>query len=361
MTQDENTKLDLQQPADAMPKESIVKKGKSPKKNSKGMKRSMLIAVLAGLLVGGAICAYFFVPWKSIFGKENVRTVTDDEEEDAKMFTGINPFNGKPVADRKFTAEQIDKMKQVEWSPRELSREEVESLVLIPEKKVVIGYNMTYGDNVVYVNALGPTGGLLWGDSEITPSEDQEFAIFPTPVEEVLAEIEQQATETELKIVDDEPKEILTSEEQYDDDMAIGVMVVDIEAENAKNNAAIKEVVDRAPATEAQKEEEVFRAVEQMPVYPGGDAALYKAINDNLRYPPVAAENNIQGRVVVQFVVQKDGTIGKVEVARGVDPDLDKEAVRVVKKLGKFNPGRNNGVPVAVWYTLPIIFKLQAM
>lgn len=74
----------------------------------------------------------------------------------------------------------------------------------------------------------------------------------------------------------------------------------------------------------------------------------------------MAAENNIQGRVVVQFVVKKDGSIGKVVVSRGVDPDLDKEAVRVVKKLGKFNPGRNNGQPVAVWYTLPIRFKLAS-
>ena len=98
-----------------------------------------------------------------------------------------------------------------------------------------------------------------------------------------------------------------------------------------------------------------------MPQFPGGDGALMKYIADHLKYPPVAMENNIQGRVVIQFVVTKTGKIGEVKVARSKDPDLDNEAVRVVKTLPDFIPGKMNGQSVNVWYTLPITFKLQGV
>lgn len=84
-------------------------------------------------------------------------------------------------------------------------------------------------------------------------------------------------------------------------------------------------------------------------------------MSENIRYPSVAQENNIQGRVVVQFVVTKTGSIGQVKVVRSKDPDLDKEAVRVVKTLPKFVPGKMNGHAVNVWYTLPITFRLQGV
>ena len=100
---------------------------------------------------------------------------------------------------------------------------------------------------------------------------------------------------------------------------------------------------------------------EKKPQFPGGEVALMKYIQEHLKYPPVAMENNIQGRVVVQFVVTKTGKIGEVKVARSKDPDLDKEAVRVVKTLPDFIPGKMNGQAVAVWYTLPITFKLQGV
>ncbi|MCM1348399.1 MAG: energy transducer TonB [Firmicutes bacterium] len=106
------------------------------------------------------------------------------------------------------------------------------------------------------------------------------------------------------------------------------------------------------------EDNKVFTSVEQMPVYPGGDAALMKWVSDHIRYPSEAQQNGIQGRVVVKFVVAKDGSIGDVEVVRGIDPDLDNEARRVVKTLPKFTPGKMNGRPVNVWYTLPITFKL---
>lgn len=104
--------------------------------------------------------------------------------------------------------------------------------------------------------------------------------------------------------------------------------------------------------------DEVVRAVEQMPAFPGGDAALMKYIDSHLQYPPTAMENGIQGRVIVQFVVTKTGKIGDVKVVRGVDEALDAEAVRLTKSFPDFIPGKKNGRPVNVWYTLPITFKL---
>ena len=84
-------------------------------------------------------------------------------------------------------------------------------------------------------------------------------------------------------------------------------------------------------------------------------------INKSISYPEGAQDNGVQGKVIVQFVIEKDGSIGKVKVARGVDKDLDREAVRVCKTLPRFNPGRNaSGDPIRVWYTLPVTFKLQA-
>ena len=118
-------------------------------------------------------------------------------------------------------------------------------------------------------------------------------------------------------------------------------------------------VVEKKEEKPVEKKEEVFRSVEQMPQFPGGDAALTKFLSSHINYPPMAAENNIQGKVIVQFVVGKDGKVGEVKVVRSVDKDLDREAVRVCKMLPKFTPGRQNGQPVSVWYTLPVQFKLQ--
>ena len=104
---------------------------------------------------------------------------------------------------------------------------------------------------------------------------------------------------------------------------------------------------------------DVNRAV-TMPSFPGGVGALSKYIASHVKYPRAAQEKNIQGKVIIQMVIEKDGSIGEVKVARGVDTDLDREAVRVVKSLPKFSPGKNaNGEPIRVWYTVPVTFKLQ--
>ncbi|MGM9829685.1 MAG: TonB family protein [Muribaculaceae bacterium] len=105
--------------------------------------------------------------------------------------------------------------------------------------------------------------------------------------------------------------------------------------------------------------EKIYSSVDQMPQYPGGDAELMKYLSSHIQYPAMAIENNVQGRVMVQFVVTKTGAIGEVKVVRGVDRDLDKEAIRVVKSLPNFIPGKIEGKAVNVWYTLPVTFKLQ--
>ena len=106
------------------------------------------------------------------------------------------------------------------------------------------------------------------------------------------------------------------------------------------------------------EEEKPYEAVEQMPTFPGGEAELMKFIRDNLKYPVIAQENGIQGRVILRFVVSKTGTIDNVTVLRSLDPTCDKEAIRVVKSMPKWIPGKQNGNNVPVYFTLPVVFKL---
>ena len=106
-------------------------------------------------------------------------------------------------------------------------------------------------------------------------------------------------------------------------------------------------------------EEKAYTVVEQMPQFPGGETALLNNISKNLVYPKIAQENGIQGRVIVRFMVNKDGSISNIQIVRSLDPTCDKEAIRIIKSLPKFIPAKQNGVNVAVWYTLPITFKLS--
>ena len=106
-------------------------------------------------------------------------------------------------------------------------------------------------------------------------------------------------------------------------------------------------------------EGEVFQVVEEMPEFPGGMGECMKWLGQNIKYPADAKEKGVQGRVIVQFVVEKDGTIVNAKVVRGVDPDLDAEALRVVNQSPKWKPGKQKGEAVRVKYTLPIMFKLD--
>ena len=197
---------------------------------------------------------------------------------------------------------------------------------------------------------------------EAEKEEEKEEEVEQIEIEEVKPEAPQLATQlmTEL-LLTDTPKEDneIKANEDIQKDNSVMSTFTQAGSDDINLIKEHKEEVVQEKPREEKKKEEVFTHVEQMPKFPGGDAELYKFISNNLNYPAMAIENNVQGRVVVQFVVTKDGSIGNVKVVRSVDRDLDNEAIRVCKKLPKFIPGKQNGQPVNVWYTLPVTFKLQ--
>ena len=134
---------------------------------------------------------------------------------------------------------------------------------------------------------------------------------------------------------------------------------IEVNAEDDKETEVVIAAPVEAPVEE-EEEEVVFVVVENMPEFPGGQQALFKYLSENVKYPVIAQENGIQGRVICQFVVNKDGAIVDIEVVRSSgDASLDKEAVRVIKSMPKWKAGKQRGKPVRVKYTLPVNFKLQ--
>ena len=121
-----------------------------------------------------------------------------------------------------------------------------------------------------------------------------------------------------------------------------------------EDNAAPVQVVEEEP-----EEQTIFEVVENMPDFPGGQAALMQYLAKNIKYPTIAQENGTQGRVIVQFVVNRDGSIVDAKVVRSVDPYLDKEALRVINTMPKWKPGMQRGKPVRVKFTVPVMFRLQ--
>lgn len=197
---------------------------------------------------------------------------------------------------------------------------------------------------------------------EPEPEEQPEERFEEPEVEEVLPEeVLNTVKVTEIAIVEDsevtKEDEVKNRDDLQQTETAFGASDFD---KGTDDVTVVREVKNEVVVEEKKPEpEKIFTAVEESPKFPGGDAELYKWLSKNIRYPEMAAQNNIQGRVTVQFVVEKNGSVGEVKVVRGKDPDLDKEAVRVVKALPKFIPGKMNGQSVRVWYTLPINFKLQ--
>lgn len=153
-----------------------------------------------------------------------------------------------------------------------------------------------------------------------------------------------------------EEDQLKTQDELIHSDIAIGALDVtngDEDGEVLRLTQAI------APPEPKAVEETIFETVEEMPSFPGGDKALMEWLADNVRYPVVAIENGVEGRVVVGFVVERDGSITDVKVMRSKDPSLDKEALRAVSSMPKWIPGRQNGQAVRVRYVVPVLFRLQ--
>lgn len=132
-------------------------------------------------------------------------------------------------------------------------------------------------------------------------------------------------------------------------------------ATSEETNQAVEiKYVPVAVEEEEPEEQTIFEVVEQMPEFPnGGMAGLMQYLSKNIKYPTIAQENGTQGRVTVQFVVNRDGSIVDAKVLRGVDPYLDKEAIRVISSMPKWKPGKQRGKAVRVKYTVPVVFRLQ--
>ena len=146
--------------------------------------------------------------------------------------------------------------------------------------------------------------------------------------------------------------------------MEIAENDADVEESTIQSNEDKGEAVEIKYVPEVVEEEEVeeqqiFQVVEEMPEFPGGMAECLKFLAKNIKYPTIAQENGVQGRVIVQFVVNQDGSIVDPVVVRSVDPYLDKEALRVIKMMPKWKPGKQRGKAVRVKYTVPVTFKLQ--
>ncbi len=189
--------------------------------------------------------------------------------------------------------------------------------------------------NVKTVDALGDLVDQEIEDEVIPITRHEEIQPPPPPPPPRVVEV--------LTIIDDDvelDEEFIFESSEADDDF----------------------IVDAMPVIRDEQEsdaDEVFVIVEDMPEFPGGEAALRSWISNNVRYPVIAAENGIQGRVYIQFVVNTDGRIADARVARGVDPSLDQEALRVVNNMPRWSPGKQRGQPVRVSFTVPINFQLQ--
>ena len=150
--------------------------------------------------------------------------------------------------------------------------------------------------------------------------------------------------------------------DKLDDKVAVGTEdkegVKDRTVEAVRSEIAVA-APPPPPAPKPEVATKVFDVVEEMPSFPGGSAALMSYLNGNTKYPVVAQENGVQGKVIISFVVERDGSISDVKVARSVDPSLDREAQRVVKSMPRWTPGKQNGQTVRVKYTVPVVFRLQ--
>ena len=217
-----------------------------------------------------------------------------------------------------------------------------ENASLEKDKLVYVLMGLVFVLSLVYV-------ALEWTEREVTKYEvtDTDF-LFEEEVE-----IQQTSQETPPPPPPPAVQEV----------EVLNVVEDNVETESIEVNTeeTEEEVVIAAPVEAEEEEEEVvFVVVESMPEFPGGQQALFKYLSENVKYPVIAQENGIQGRVICQFVVNKDGSIVDVEVVRsGGDPSLDKEAIRVIKSMPKWKPGKQRGKAVRVKYTVPVNFKLQ--
>ena len=191
-----------------------------------------------------------------------------------------------------------------------------------------------------------------WTEKEVTKYEVTEDLAF---IDEEI-DIQQTTQETPPPPPPPAGQEVEVLNVVEDD---VEVETIEINTEDDKDVEVVIAPPVEAPVEE-EEEEVIFMVVESMPEFPGGQQALFKYLAENVKYPVIAQENGIQGRVICQFVVNKDGSIVDVVAVRSSgEPSLDKEAIRVIKSMPKWKPGKQRGKPVRVKYTVPVNFRLQ--
>ena len=210
---------------------------------------------------------------------------------------------------------------------------------------VLIGLVMALG--IMYI-------AFEWSQNEITVYE--EALQGPVEIDEEMVEVTFRE-ETPPPPPPPQPETVLSDIIDIQDNEA-EVETTDFNSEDDAD-ARVEIQAPIAPPEEEEEEQVIHIRVEKMPEFPGGQDALNRFLVRNIKYPLLAQENGIQGRVVCQFVVNSDGSIVDISVVRGVEESLDKEAIRVIKSMPKWTPGRQGGKSVRVKYTLPIRFKLQ--
>lgn len=180
--------------------------------------------------------------------------------------------------------------------------------------------------------------------------------IVDVPFEEEMVPITEQEEPKQAPPPPEAPKveEVLQIAENDAD-----VVESTIQSNEDKGEAVEIKYVPEVVEEEEVEEQQIFQVVEEMPEFPGGMAECLKFLAKNIKYPTIAQENGVQGRVIVQFVVNQDGSIVDPVVVRSVDPYLDKEALRVIQMMPKWKPGKQRGKAVRVKYTVPVTFKLQ--
>jgi protein TonB len=218
----------------------------------------------------------------------------------------------------------------------EVDLEKKRSLFLVAGYVVALAVVLTAFEWKTFDASIADLGQLIIDDmeEEIIPITEQANTPPPPPPPPPPAPV--------IEIVEDDV--------EIEDE----VEIMDVEADQKTEIVEIEPVKEEEPA-----EPDFFTIVEDMPSFPGGDAALLKYIAEHVEYPQIAKENGITGVVYVSYIVDKDGSIKDVKVVRGADPFLDKEAVRVVKTLKGYKPGKQRGKPVPVQFTIPIRFVLN--
>lgn len=188
----------------------------------------------------------------------------------------------------------------------------------------------------------------------------REVTVYESVSLEAVAEEEIEIIQTAEELPPPPPPEVPEVIEVLnvvEDDVETAEIIID--TEDDKDRQVVIQAPVQATVVEEEETEVVFMVVESMPGFPGGEAALFKYLSDNIKYPVIAQESGIQGRVICQFVVNRDGSIVDIEVVRGVDRSLDEEAKRVIANMPKWTPGKQRGKAVRVKYTLPVNFRLQ--